>query len=75
MNEEYKTYTFSLFNKPSFIRGLGRLWDFKGLLNNYNKSVSPQTADYKALRGDWSMVGNDMRQAITEFQKQYGKQQ
>lgn len=73
MNNEYKTYTFYLFNKPTFLRGLGRLWDFRGILNSYNTSNSPQESDYKALRGDSLTVGLDMEQALREFKKEHGK--
>jgi hypothetical protein len=56
--------TDSLVVRPSFIRGLGRIWDFRGILNQYNASNTPQEADFKALKSDWATVGKDIKDAL-----------
>jgi hypothetical protein len=55
-----------LFARPSFLEGIGRLFDFGGTLNQYNDSSTPQEADIKALRADWEAVGDALRTALME---------
>ncbi len=56
-----------LFVRPSFWRGVARLLDFRGTLDQYNISSSPEDADYRALRADWRAVGGDLRSAVTSY--------
>jgi hypothetical protein len=42
-----------LFIQPSFFRGMGRVADLWGQLNDYNFSVTSSEADLIALRADW----------------------
>lgn len=57
-----------VFARPSFWEGFGRLFDFGGTLNEYNRSVTPQQADYFAIASDWQAIGDDMRVAIGRFE-------
>lgn len=57
-----------LFARPSFIEGMARIVDFGNTLNHYNDSPTPQDADRVALSMDWGMVGEDMYQAISNFE-------
>lgn len=56
-----------LFAWPSFLEGIARIFDIGGTLNEYNRARSPQEADARALAADWSAVGNDIWEAIAEF--------
>jgi len=53
---------------PSFASGTGRLLDWYGLYDSYNVSSSGQEADAKAMFADWRMVGEDLNNALLEFE-------
>jgi hypothetical protein len=44
-----------------------------GVFDQYNTSQSEEEADSKALFWDWAMVGEDMRNAIREFETIHSK--
>ncbi len=56
-----------LFAQPSFMTGVARIFDWRGTLDEYNSSQTPEVADYYALLSDWKAVGNDMWHAIRKF--------
>jgi hypothetical protein len=56
-----------LFVEPSFIEGMARLFDTANSLNVYNTDESEKTADLKALKADWSAVGDDLKAAIEQY--------
>ena len=47
--------------------GAGRLVDWYGLYDSYNISRNGQEADAKAMFADWRMVGQDINDAMMEF--------
>src|SRR5688500_6707137 len=53
-----------LYSMPSFWKGVARLVDPLGLINTYNRSATPNEADYYALLSDWLAVGDDLNRAI-----------
>jgi hypothetical protein len=53
---------------PSFASGAGRLLDWYGLYDGYNVSRSGQEADIKAMFADWRLVGEDINDALLEFE-------
>jgi hypothetical protein len=53
-----------LFAEPSFLEGMARLFDTANSLNVYNTDESEKAADFKALKADWSAVGDDLKTAI-----------
>jgi hypothetical protein len=53
---------------PSFASGVGRLLDWYGLYDCYNVSANGQQADAKAMFADWRLVGEDMNDAMREFE-------
>jgi hypothetical protein len=59
-----------LFTRPSFGDGMARLIDYSGSLNQYNRSATPEEADYRALKADWEQVGIDLKNAMNEFGRQ-----
>lgn len=58
--------TTYLFTRPSFRRGVSRLVDLGGVLNDnaYHISSTAEESDALALYADWYAVGDDMRAAI-----------
>lgn len=60
-----------LCERPSFLEGMARLFDFGGTLNHYNYSSSEEEADYRAILSDWRHVGNDIRKATDQFARTY----
>lgn len=52
---------------PGFLEGLARIMDLGNLLDDYPRVRSASETDTLALRSDWSMVGQDIRNAIGEF--------
>jgi hypothetical protein len=53
-----------LCTRPSFVEGISRILDMGGALNEYNKSLTPEQADYLALCADWRLVGKDFFRAL-----------
>ena len=72
-----------LFPRPTFWTGIGSLMDVCGALNMYDISpaaakmdydpASAAKADYEALRSDWEAVGESMRWAISQHEKEISK--
>lgn len=52
-----------LFARPSFWGGAARVFDLGNTLTEYNRSLTPAQADLVALRSDWRLIAEDMRQA------------
>jgi hypothetical protein len=57
-----------LIADPSFVSGAARLFDWWGLYDTYNQSRTGQEADAKALFSDWRIVGQDLVDAMVEFE-------
>lgn len=66
-------YSNFLFADPSFLEGVGRLFDFGGTLQQYNTSRSPEEADVLAAYADWSAVGSEIRRAARKAAKKLRK--
>jgi|AKZA01.1.fsa_nt_gi hypothetical protein len=58
-----------LYAVPSFKSGVARILDFGGTLNVYNSSETEEDADYKAMYSDWYMVGKDLSEAMSEYDR------
>lgn len=52
-----------LFATPSFVSGMGNVFDLGGTMRVFNDSSSPADADALALFCDWAVTGNDIREA------------
>jgi hypothetical protein len=59
-----------LYADPSFLSGFARTLDVYGLYDAYNASNSPREADTRALAADWIVVGQDLQEAIDQFQSE-----
>lgn len=68
-------HTQILFPRPSFLEGLGRIFDFAGLLNLYNHSRTPHEADTRAINADWAAVGEDLWAAIEQADDDFKREQ
>ena len=66
LNNEYKYRTDFLFSSPSFIQGMGTVLNLAGHSYDFNYSNSPQEADFKAIRNDWGMIGQDFRSILRD---------
>jgi len=53
-----------LFARPSFLEGVSRILDLGCTLDEYNRSLSGEMADAKAIASDWHAVGQDLQNAI-----------
>ena len=60
---------FLYYARPTFLEGLARIMDFGNSLNQYPRFRTAREADAFALRSDWIMVGQDISEAICEFEK------
>ncbi len=56
-----------LFARPSFIEGVGRIFDLAGSLNTYNSSRTPEEADSRAIYEDWKALGHDVQVALDQL--------
>ncbi len=70
MNEQFGL----LYAAPSFLEGIARSVDIGDTLTEYNTSENGTAADLQALRSDWLAVGNDLREAISQFERNDSKQ-
>ena len=50
-----------LFANPSFAEGAARIFDLGNTLNEYNRSLTPEQADFIALAMDYQAIGQDLR--------------
>jgi hypothetical protein len=57
-------YSDLLYARPSFLGGMASVIDIGGTLVEYNDWLSPEQADFYALRADWCQVGDDLQRAI-----------
>lgn len=64
--------TTFLIAKNDFISGVSRILDIASTRNKrvYNTSQSDDVADKKAIFNDWYMIGNDIRGAYEQFEKE-----
>lgn len=56
-----------LFAEPSFLSGASRLLDWYGYYDSYNSSRNGREADGRAMFADWRIVGQDINDAMVEF--------
>jgi hypothetical protein len=59
--------TLLLLPNPSFIEGMGRIFDFADTLTQYNRSPTGAEADYYAFCSDWDQIANDMKIAARRY--------
>ena len=63
-----------LYANPSFSGGMASALDLSGILvREYNRSSTPNMADFRALRSDWAITGIDISEAIKQFETTHVK--
>jgi hypothetical protein len=66
ISEKRPWYSSLLFARPSWLSGAARLFDWGASLNEYNRSSTPDEADFVALASDWCAIGGDVRRSMNE---------
>lgn len=64
-------FKHSLFIRPSVSEGIARLLDIGATLQEYNSISTPEEADTGALATDWNAVGDDIRDALYLYGKEF----
>lgn len=59
-----------LFAQPSFSSGVARNLDLWGQFDDYNRSETSAEADAKAIASDWLVIGQDIYDAIEQFESE-----
>lgn len=62
-----KVKTDFLFAQPSFTSGASRVLDLWAVFDDYNRSDTTLEADAKAIAADWFIVGQDVRDAMEQY--------
>lgn len=65
-----KVKTDFLFAQPSLTAGASRILDLWGVFDDYNRSDTPLEADAKAIAADWLIVGQDVLDAIEQYESE-----
>jgi hypothetical protein len=66
-----KVTTDFLFAQPTFTSGAARVLDLWGTFDDYNRSETPSEADAKAIAADWLVAGQDILEAIEQYESEY----
>lgn len=56
-----------LYAQPSYASGAARVFDLWGQFDAYNESENPAEADAKAIASDWAITGQDIFDAIQQY--------
>ncbi len=65
--QEIEHRTDFLFASPSFLEGAARTIDIFGNFDTYNRSESPEEADFRAISNDWLVICQDFREAFNRY--------
>jgi hypothetical protein len=58
-----------LFAKPSFLIGMGSVFNIGGNYFSFNNSYNDSEADAKAMQSDWGVVGLDIESAVENLKR------
>lgn len=59
-----------LFSTSTFLSGAGTIFNIAGNYYEFNSSESEPEADERALNTDWHIVGQDIEDAINQYEKE-----
>lgn len=59
-----------LFQKNSFLRGMGSVLNIRGSYFNYKTSNTDLQADIKATESDWTAIGSDILESVSKFKSE-----
>lgn len=57
--------------RPNFTKGMARVLDLGSTINRYIYNDDSEEIDSKAMRSDWEMVGEDIKLAINNYQRDF----
>jgi len=63
-------YQTDFLTANSFVIGIGSVFNLAGNYFDYNYSTSPEEADEIAIASDWYIIGEDIKQAISGYEKE-----
>jgi len=63
-------YQTDFLTANSFVIGIGSVFNLAGNYFDYNYSTSPEEADEIAIASDWHIIGEDIKQAISGYEKE-----
>jgi len=67
-------YTDFLFSRTNYLIGAGSIIALMGNYYEFNYSKSSKDADIRAIRSDWRIIGNELREAMKSFEISNRKQ-
>lgn len=67
-------YTDFLCPNSDFLLGAGSVFNVAGQVFAYNRSCSETSADVRAIRQDFAMIGQDIRDLSDKLKSQNAKQ-
>mgnify|MGYP001184921638 CR=1 FL=1 len=59
--------TTFIFKIPNFSSGFSSVLDIAGTNTKFKTSKTSEEADYKALLSDWTVTGQDIKNAIIDY--------
>lgn len=59
-----RVYTDFLVADDSFFSGISAVFNLDGNFYRYNRSATTQAADVRAIRQDFAMIGQDIRDVV-----------
>ena len=62
MGQDFSTF---LFANPSLAEGMARIMDLGNTLNEYNRSLTSEQADFIALAMDYQAIGQDLHRTFS----------
>ena len=67
---DHKKYKTDFLTANSFLIGMGSVFNVAGNYFKYNCSETAEEADGLALANDWCIVGQDISDAMENFEKE-----
>ena len=67
MNKKTIYKTNILFQRSSFLKGMGSVLNVSGNYFDFDYSESALLADAKAIKSDWCMVGQDLKNSAEKL--------
>ncbi len=62
--------SFYLFALPSIAEGIGSVLDLAGSSHIYNEDPTPEEADFRAIKNDWTIVGQDLKTSMNKVMEE-----
>ncbi len=59
---------YPTFISPGFLSGAARVLDFGANFSKYSSCYDADEYDTMSIKSDWTIVGNDIKKAITDLE-------